>query len=82
MAIKFTKFRAIFKDIVGGDDAEPLLEWLLKHPKGKIDLSQCSHLQPANLQVLMAAKCTILAEPSDKLLAQWLRSALTPTVEK
>ncbi len=82
MAITFTKYRAVFADNVGGDDAEPLLEWLLKHPKGKIDLSQCTHLQPANLQVLMAAQCTILAEPKDKLLAQWLDTALKPGMGK
>jgi hypothetical protein len=82
MPITFTKYRAVFHDNVGGDDAESLLEWLLKHPKGKIDLSHCTHLQPANLQVLMASKCTILATPNDNCLAQWLETALKPSMGK
>lgn len=76
MPITYKKDRAIFSEMVGGDDAETLLEWLQKYPKGKIDLSACTHLQPANLQVLMAAKRSIIAKPNDKLLAAWLETAL------
>jgi hypothetical protein len=76
MAITFKKDRAIFSDMVIGDDAENLLEWLQKYPKGKIDLSACSHLHPANLQVLMAAQRSITAKPKDELLAGWLDSVL------
>jgi hypothetical protein len=76
MAITFKKDRAVFCDMVGGEDAETLLEWLQKYPKGKIDLSACTHLHPANLQVLMASKRSIHAGPKDKLLAEWIDSAL------
>ena len=76
MAITFKKDRIVFSDVASGEDAEHLLEWLQKHPKAKIDLSACTHLQPANLQVLMAAKCSIFAKPKDKLLADWIDSAL------
>jgi hypothetical protein len=76
MPIIFKKNKIVFTDIASGEDAELLLEWLQKHPKGKIDLSACTHLQPANLQVLMAAKCSIFAKPKDKLLADWIDSAL------
>jgi len=76
MPILFEKNRIVFTDIASGEDAESLLEWLQKHPKGEIDLSACTHLQPANLQVLMAAKCSVLAKPKDKLLADWIDSAL------
>lgn len=78
MSITFKKNRAIFCDTAGGDDAESLLEWLQKFPKGKIDLSECTHLHPANLQVLMAAKCSVYARPKDKLLADLIDSALKP----
>lgn len=77
MAIVFKRDRVVFSDMVGGEDAEQLLEWLQKHPKGKIDLAACTHLQPANLQVLMAAKRPIFAMPKDKQLADWINSALT-----
>lgn len=76
MAITFKKDRIVFSDIASGEDAERLLEWLQKHPKANLDLSECTHMQPANLQVLMAAKCSILAKPKDKLLADWIDSAL------
>lgn len=76
MAITFKKDLVVFSDIASGEDAERLLEWLQKHPKAKLDLSACTHMQPANLQVLMAAKCSILAKPKDKLLADWIDSAL------
>ena len=76
MAIAFKKTKAVFKDIVGVEEAETLLEWLHKHPKGKIDLSSCTHLHTATLQVLMAARPSITALPPDSHLAGWLDSAL------
>jgi hypothetical protein len=76
MPITFKKNYAYFSEIAGGDDAETLLEWLQKYPKGKVDLSACTHLHPANLQVLMAAKRPVAVKPKDKLLADWLETAL------
>jgi len=76
MSITFKKDRVVFCDMAEGDDAESLLEWLQNHPKGKIDLSACTHMHPANLQVLMAAKRSIFARPKNNILADWLDSAL------
>lgn len=76
MAIIYKKNKAIFTDIVGVDEAEALLAWLHKYPKGKIDLSSCSHLHAANLQVLMAAQPAVTAFPSDRFFAGWLTSVL------
>ncbi len=76
MAVIYRKNKAIFTDIVGVDEAEPLLAWLHKYPKGKIDLSACSHLHAANLQVLMAAQPAVTAFPSDGAFAGWLTSVL------
>ncbi len=58
------------------EDAELLLEWLLKHPRGRLDLAACTHLHAANLQVLMAAQPQIAAWPRDATLAAWLQTAL------
>lgn len=82
MAITFKKDRAVFDDLVGVDEAELLLEWLQKTPKGKIDLSACTHLHPANLQVLMAAHCSIKARPVDCELATWIDTAFKPAQER
>jgi hypothetical protein len=76
MPITYKKGRVVFHDMAGGEDAESLLEWLHKYPKGKIDLSACTHLHPANLQVLMASKRLIFAKPKDRRLSDWLDSAL------
>ncbi|MBK6999977.1 MAG: hypothetical protein IPH35_08425 [Rhodoferax sp.] len=76
MSIEFKRNRAIFMDFVTVEDAEGLLAWLQSHPKGTLDLSRCEHLHAANLQVLMAARPTIAAWPTDTSLADWLRQAL------
>jgi hypothetical protein len=76
MGIVYKKNSAVFSEVAGGEDAEELLEWLQKHPKGKLDLAACSHLHPANLQVMMAAGCAVHIAPSDPGLAAWLTTAL------
>jgi hypothetical protein len=76
MAIEYRKKLALLRDVVSVEEAEGLLEWLQKKSAGKVDLSACSHLHPANLQVLMAARPAIVAWPADAGLASWLRSAL------
>jgi hypothetical protein len=76
MPITYKKNQAFFADVVSVEEAEGLLEWLLKKPSGKVDLSGCSHLHPANLQVLMAAGCPISALPRESGLAAWVATAL------
>ncbi len=76
MAIEFRKNLALLHDVVSVEEAESLLEWLQKRPEGKVDLSACAHLHPANLQVMMAARASVIAWPKDLALADWLKSAL------
>ncbi len=78
MPLLFTKSKAVFSDVVDAGEAETLLEWLQKYPKGKLDLGGCTHLHPAVLQVIMAAARTPSVPPNDKPLATWLASALKP----
>lgn len=75
MAIEFKKITAVFSDFIGVEEAETLLEWLLKNPKGKINLADCTHIHASSLQVLMAAKPTIAAMPKDENLTAWLNAA-------
>ena len=72
MAIEYKKSLAVFSDFVGVEEAENLLQWLLKNPKGKINLAACAHIHAANLQVLMAVKPQISAWPVDEDLQRWL----------
>ncbi len=76
MAIEFRKNLALLRDVVSVEEAEGLLEWLQKRPAAKVDLSACVHLHPANLQVLMAARVSIYAWPTDAALTRWIESAL------
>ena len=78
MTIEFRKKRAVFAGVVAVDEAEALLEWLQRTPGARVDLSACTHMHPANLQVLMAANAVISAAPADAELAGWLASALAP----
>jgi hypothetical protein len=76
MTIEFKKNQVIFKDVVSVEAAEELLEWLQKKSAAKVNFSACTHLHAANLQVLMAAKPTITAWPTEVEFSAWLQSAL------
>ncbi len=76
MAMEFKKKSVLLSGTVDVQDAERLLEWLQGKPAAKVDLSACTHLHPANLQVLLAAGVTVSAWPLDADLASWLQSAM------
>ena len=76
MPIEYKKNQAVFRDIASVDEAEGLLEWLQKKPAARVDLAACTHLHPANLQVLMAAKSGVAVWPNDANLRSWLETAL------
>jgi hypothetical protein len=76
MPIEFKKNRALFRDEVSVEEAEALLEWLQTRPTAKVDLSACSHLHTANLQVLMTAKAGVSNWPKNAELRSWLEPAL------
>jgi hypothetical protein len=50
MAIEYKKSLAVFTEFVGVEEAENLLQWLLKNPKGKI-------LPPASIFTRQTCKC-------------------------
>lgn len=61
------------------DDAEALLQALAQGGGAGApcaDLSACSHVHAACLQVLMAAGVRVAAWPPDAALGAWLRAAL------
>lgn len=75
MPIEFKKNGAIFREEATVEEAEGLLEWLQTRPSAKADLSACTHIHTANLQVLMAAKTRITNWPKDVELRAWLEPA-------
>ena len=78
MGITYKKTKAVFDGLVGADEAEKLLDWLQSTPRGKVDLTKCTHLHPANLQVLLAARVKGVILPGDPELKRWLED-LFPT---
>jgi len=76
MPIEFKSNLAIFQDVVSVEEADDLLSWLQNNPSGKMNLASCTHLHPANLQVLIAANANIVKWPNDKSLTGWLASVL------
>jgi hypothetical protein len=78
MPIEFKRNRAIFRDEVSVEEAEGLLEWLQNRSTAKVDLSACSHLHTANLQVLMTAKVHIAGWPKNAELRAWLEPVVKP----
>ena len=80
MPIEFKRNRVVFRDVVRVEEAEALLEALQKKPTTKVDLTACTHLHTANLQVLMVAKPSIASWPQDPELRAWLETVLLPTL--
>jgi len=77
MVMEFKKKLVVFSEVVGVEDAENLLEWLQGKPSAKVDLAACTHLHPANIQVLLASGTRVRAWPADADLARWLQTVLT-----
>lgn len=76
MAIEYKKSLAIFSGDVSVEEAEGLLDFFVKNPKGKINISDCTHIHAANLQVLMVVKPIVAHEAKDMDLQTWLHVAL------
>jgi hypothetical protein len=76
MPIEYKKNQMLFRDIVVVDEAEGLLEWLRNKPNATVHLGACTHLHPANLQVLMACKVPVTVWPDDASLRSWLETVL------
>jgi len=77
MPIEYKKKVVVMKDVVSVEDAEQLLEWLQGKSAIRVDMAACTHVHPANLQVLMAAGIKVSEWPADPDLGSWIASALT-----
>jgi len=64
--------------VVGVEDAEPLLQQLREMPLPAVDLSNCTHLHAAGLQVLLAVRPRLVAPPVDPFLAVALAASPAP----
>ncbi len=76
MTIEYRDDEARFRDIVSVEAAEGLIAWLEGRSRATVDLSECTHLHTANLQVLMALQPRVRVWPMDTELAAWLMPIL------
>jgi len=76
MPIIYKKTVAILNEICEIEEAETLLEWLLVHPKGKLNLKELCHPHAALLQVMMALQPVVSVWPEDEELSALLRPLL------
>ena len=83
MSIEYTEDRAVFKDTVSVDEAEPLLDWITSLDEAVVDLSECTHIHTSVMQVLMAAEDLRVEKlPGDKSFRDWLENSLNSKKEK
>lgn len=78
MSLTFKRDVAHLAEQVTVEDAETLLEWLVRHPAGKVNVKNLEHLHAANLQVLMATRSKVTVWPADSDIRTWLEAALQP----
>lgn len=77
MSITFTHEQAVMVGQVSVEEAETLLEWLIKHPAGSVNMQAVEHIHAATLQVLMVARPHIASWPQHTSIRFWLQAALT-----
>ena len=77
MSLDFVEETAIVGGATAVEDALTLLEFLQSRSSAKVDLSSCTHLHTAVLQVLLAGRPEIVALPEEEgFLARWLPAVL------
>jgi len=62
-----------------GEDAEPLLQHLLAAPGATVDWRDCHGVHTAVIQVLIAARPTLLGPPADARLRNWVEPVIART---
>lgn len=78
MPLVFDKKLVRFEGICMVEDAVSLIEHLRHHRAAQVDLSDCSYLHSALLQLLMVAKPKVVVPPNDTFLARWVAPLLIP----
>ncbi len=72
MPIRFDPDLARFEAACTAEEALPLAEWLEAAAAPRVDLSACTELHTALLQLLLAARPALAAAPEDAFLARWV----------
>ncbi|WP_042446162.1 hypothetical protein [Azospirillum sp. B510] len=76
MPIRYDAGLARFEAACTVEDALPFAEWLETTAAPRVDLSACTELHTALLQLLMAAKPAVAAAPEEAFLGRWAAPVL------
>jgi hypothetical protein len=68
--------------VCSSEEAEPLLQHLLANPDARVDWRGCEAAHTAVVQVLLAAKPTMLGPPAAASLEKWVQPLLAATIRK
>jgi hypothetical protein len=72
MPLVFTETLACFDGVCSVEEALPLLEFLRGNETPRVDLSACTYLHTALLQLLLTALPQMELPPADPDLARWV----------
>lgn len=78
MPLRPTPDRLVLAEAVTVEEVEALAEWLRATPGGTVDLSACTSLHTAAVQLLKVAGADVVGEPDDPWLAAHLPALLAP----
>ena len=81
MPLVLTETSARFEDVCTVEDAMEFIEYLRKNEAAKADLSACTYLHTALLQLLRLARPRITHAPVDPFLARWADCGITTDSE-
>jgi len=76
MAIEFKNDCIFFSETIEVEQAEDVLTWRQENLCCGVDFSQCSHIHPAVIQVLLSAGLPALRWPANEQLSMWLHSVM------
>lgn len=72
MSARIDGDRIVLSGVVSIEEAESIRDLLACHPHAGVDLSACEHLHTAALQVLLAARRSVVSPPADAFLATFI----------
>ncbi|MBP2297406.1 hypothetical protein [Azospirillum picis] len=76
MPIRYEGDLARFDAACTVDEALPFAEWLEATVPARVDLSACTELHTALLQLLLVARPAVAATAADPFLARWVAPLL------
>lgn len=76
MPINYSKRSVRLHGVITVDDAEEVHAWLRENPRARMNMTQCTHMHTAVLQVLISVRPEISAWPEAEDIRDFLHNTL------